>query len=151
MPKEALPRAAAFSHRYVVTEADLDALGHANNTSYVKWVQDVAVAHSNAQGLALADYQSLGAVFVIRRHTIDYLRPAMKGDELEVTTWIASAAAASCERATEIRRVSDSELLATALTLWAFIDTTTGRPRRITDEVRARFGYGPRAAAAPAG
>ncbi len=133
----------AFAHRFAVTHADIDALGHANNTAYVRWIQDVAVAHSTAMGLALADYQSLGAVFVIRRHEIDYLRPAMEGDLLEVKTWVGAVRSASCERVTEVLRVADGAMLVKAVTTWAFIDTQSGRPTRITAEVRARFGFGP--------
>ena len=101
-----LGREHAFAHQFTVAHAAIDALGHANNTAYVRWIQDVAVAHSEQMGLALADYQSLGAVFVIRRHEIDYLRAAMEGDRLEVRTWIDSARSASCVRATEVVRVA---------------------------------------------
>jgi acyl-CoA thioester hydrolase len=133
----------AFAHQFTVAHADIDALGHANNTAYVRWIQDVAVAHSEQMGLALADYQSLGAVFVIRRHEIDYLRAAMEGDRLEVRTWIDSARSASCVRATEIARAADGAVLVKAMTTWAFIDTQSGRPTRITPEVRAKFGFPP--------
>jgi acyl-CoA thioester hydrolase len=95
-------------------------------------------------GLALADYQSLGAVFIIRRHMIDYLRPAMLSDVLRVDTWIASARGASCERATEITRVKDDVVVARAMTTWVYIDTATGRPRKVDDDVRAKWGFGPR-------
>ena len=141
--EEPVAPSSAFSHRFTVTAADIDALGHANNTAYVRWIQDVAVAHSTAMGLALADYQSLGAVFVIRRHEIDYLRPAMEGDLLEVKTWVGEVRSASCERMTEILRASDGVMLVKAVTVWAFIDTQSGRPTRITPEVRAHFGFGP--------
>jgi acyl-CoA thioester hydrolase len=138
-----LGREHAFAHQFTVAHADIDALGHANNTAYVRWIQDVAVAHSEQMGLALADYQSLGAVFVIRRHEIDYLRAAMENDRLEVRTWIDSARSASCMRATEIARVSDGAVLVKAMTTWAFIDTQSGRPTRITPEVRLKFGFPP--------
>ena len=141
--EEPVAPASAFSHRFRVTAADIDALGHANNTAYVRWIQDVAVAHSEQMGLALADYQSLGAVFVIRRHEIDYLRAAMEGDRLEVRTWIDSARSASCVRATEVVRVEDGAVLVKAVTTWAFIDTQSGRPTRITPEVRGKFGFPP--------
>ena len=139
------PEAAHYAHEVTVTEADIDALGHTNNISYLRWVQDVAAAHSIAQGLALADYQGMGAVFVIRSHTIEYLRPSLLGQVLQIDTWISDARGASCDRATEIRRKSDGVLLATAVTKWVYIDTATGRPRRIDDAVRIKFGYSPRA------
>ena len=35
----------AFSHEFQVPASAIDALGHANNVEYVRWVQDVAGAH----------------------------------------------------------------------------------------------------------
>lgn len=127
-----------------VKEEDIDTLGHVNNVAYVKWVQDVAVAHSEAVGLDFAAYQKLGAVFVIRRHEIDYLRSAMLGDMLELRTWISDVMAAKCLRATEIRRVSDDVVLAKGLTTWGYIDVALQRPTRIPDELRAAFGIAAR-------
>ena len=122
-----------------VQDADIDSLGHASNIAYVCWIQDAAVAHSTALGFDLAAYQRLGAVFVVARHEIDYLRPALRGDALEARTRISSAMAAKCVRSTELLRRSDGGLLAKSLTTWGFIEVATGRPRRIPEAVRAAF------------
>jgi acyl-CoA thioester hydrolase len=122
-----------------VTDDDIDNLGHASNVAYVRWIQDIAVAHSEAVGLGYEGYARLGAVFVIRRNEIDYLRPLLRGDRVEVRTWIDSAMAAKCFRATEITR--DGVVVARSMTTWGFVDASTGRPTRIPDEVRAAFGY----------
>jgi acyl-CoA thioesterase FadM len=45
--------------------------------------------------------------------------------------------AAKCNRATELWRTTDGELLAQALTTWGFVELATGRPLRMPDEVRA--------------
>ena len=63
-----------------VADDDIDVLGHASNIAFVRWIQDVAIAHSAAVGLDLEGYRRLGAVFVVVRHEIDYLRPALRGD-----------------------------------------------------------------------
>lgn len=133
---------AVFTLSTEVGEEDIDMLGHASNIAYLRWVQDVAVAHSAAVGLDMEGYSQLGAVFVVRRHEIDYLRPVVRGERLELRTWIDSAAAAKCKRATEIVRVSDSAapvVAARAMTTWGFIELTTGRPTRIPDTVRIMF------------
>lgn len=133
-----------FTHTIEVTSEDIDALGHASNIAYVRWVQDVAVAHSEAVGLGYGEYQELGAVFVVRRHEVDYLRPALRGDRLEVRTWVASAQAAKCIRMTEVRHCANGALLAKASTTWGFIDAAKGRPTRIPDAVRVAFLQPPR-------
>jgi acyl-CoA thioester hydrolase len=123
-----------------VLDEDIDGLGHASNVAYVRWIQDVAVAHSEAVGLGFAGYQRLGAIFVIRRHEVDYLRPLLRGDRIEVRTWIGSVAAAKCQRLTEIALAETGKIAARAVTTWGFVDVRTGRPTRIPDDVRAAFG-----------
>jgi acyl-CoA thioester hydrolase len=122
-----------------VADADIDVLGHASNLAFVRWIQDVAIAHSSAVGLGLEAYHRLGAVFVVVRHEIDYVRPALRGDAIEARTWISSVMAAKCHRSTELVRKADGQVLARGLTTWGFIEMASGRPRRIPDEVRAAF------------
>ena len=130
-----------FRHPVTVGEADLDELGHANNIGYLRWLQEAAVAHSSASGLGYQRYLELGGVFVVRRHEIDYLRPALRGDELEVRTHVASVMAAKSERRYEIVRLSDEVVLSRALTIWGFVDIRSGRPMRIPGEVYDAFGF----------
>ncbi|MBS2019114.1 MAG: acyl-CoA thioesterase [Deltaproteobacteria bacterium] len=126
-----------------VTDGDLDVIGHANNIAYLRWVQDVAIAHSDAVGLTWDAYRELGAVFVVRRHEIDYLRPALRGDTLELRTWIDSAMAAKCKRGTAIVKTSGGAevVVARAMTSWGFVEMPSGRPTRIPDRVRLAFGF----------
>ena len=138
-----------YEHAIRVDDADIDMLGHASNIAFVRWIQDVAVAHSAAVGLDIATYMRLGAFFVVRRNEIDYLRPVLRGEQLTVRTWIASAAAAKCERGTELLRAADGEVVARSLTTWGFVEAATGRPTRIPDDVRVAFGYPPRKSSVP--
>ena len=129
---------------FEVGDDDIDVLGHASNIAYLRWVQDVAIAHSAAVGLDMEGYSQLGAVFVVRRHEIDYLRPVLRGEKLVLRTWIDSAAAAKCKRATDIVRISNGPdgaetVVARAMTTWGFVEITTGRPTRIPDSVRVAF------------
>jgi acyl-CoA thioester hydrolase len=45
----------------------------------------------------------------------------------------------SFERRTEITRVSDGRMLAKVRTLWCPVDLETGRPKRVSAEIRAQF------------
>jgi acyl-CoA thioester hydrolase len=129
----------SFELELVVDARDIDILGHASNLVFVRWIQDVALAHSAAVGLDLTAYQRIGAVFVVVRHEIDYMRPAMLGDSIRARTWVSDVTAAKCIRHTELTRAKGGDLLAKALTTWAFVTLDTGRPRRITPDVRAAF------------
>jgi len=129
---------ASFEMRFEATPEDIDPLGHVSNISYVRWIQDVAVAHSAAVGLDFDAYRKMGGIFVVRRHEIDYLRPVLRGDGVEVCTWVGSVMAAKCVRHTELRK--GQVLVSKAETVWGFVDVTTGRPTRIPKEVKAAFG-----------
>lgn len=126
-------------HRYehVVSSDEIDMLGHASNVAYVRWIQDAAVAHSEAVGLGLDVYRSIGAVFVVRRHEIDYLRPALTGDAIVVETWIEAWSAATSVRRSRLLCRNDE--LAKAVTTWAYFDLATGRPTRVPDSVKTAF------------
>src|SRR6185437_7778895 len=115
----------AFSHEIVVSDADIDFLGHASNISVVRWVQDTALAHSTAVGFDIDAYQRLGAVFVVIRHEIDYMRPALRGDVLEGKTWVPKVMSAKVFRNTEFTRRSDGQVLARGVTTWAFMEIAT--------------------------
>ena len=79
-------------------------------------------------------------VVVVRRHEIDYLVPVLEGDRIDLETWVDSWRGASLIRRTSMRRASDGVEMARAATTWAFIDTATGRPRRILEEIKVAFG-----------
>jgi acyl-CoA thioester hydrolase len=129
-----------FELALVPVESDVDTLGHVNNVTFVRWIQDVAVAHSTSVGMDMAAYQKLGAIFVVRRHEVDYLRPVMLGEKLVARTWVAEASGAKCLRMTELVRESDAEKVAVGRTTWAFIQFASGRPQRIPAELFTAFG-----------
>jgi acyl-CoA thioester hydrolase len=136
-------RPTPFVHVIAVSADEIDELGHASNIAYVRWIQDVALAHSVAVGLDVDAYRAIGSVFFVRRHEIDYLRPALRGERLEVRTWIESVFAAKCVRGTEIVKISDDTtpvIVAKAMTTWGCVEIATGRPTRIPDAIRVAFG-----------
>jgi acyl-CoA thioester hydrolase len=127
-----------------VSAADIDDLKHVSNIVYVRWVQEVAVAHWKT--LASVDAQR-EIVWVVLRHEIDYKSPALLNDEITVRTWVGNAPGLTFERHTEIERTSDRQLLVRARTVWCPISTKTGRPTRVNEEIRQQFSspYAPEA------
>jgi acyl-CoA thioester hydrolase len=126
-----------FTLPITATSADIDELGHVSNQVYLRWVLDVAMAHSASLGWDHAAYRALGGIFIVRRHEIDYLAQVTVGQQVIAATWVESWKLASCVRATEITR--DGRLVARAATTWAFMALATSRPQRIPDELRATF------------
>jgi acyl-CoA thioester hydrolase len=119
-----------------VLPADIDEQGHVNNMVYLRWVQEIAIAHWRAIA-SLGAQETVG--WVVLRHEIDYKTAAVLGDEVELGTWVGKATRLTFERFTEIRRKRDAQLLCQARTLWCPIDPKSGRPIRVPPEVRAQF------------
>lgn len=122
-----------------VRHYEMDALGHVNNAVYQNYLEQAAIEHSESLGFNFELYQELGGVFVMRRVEIDYLRPAVASDTLEITTWLEEIRGTRARRRYEIRKKNKDDLLVTAEALWVWVDTKTMRPRPIPDVLLSKF------------
>jgi acyl-CoA thioester hydrolase len=120
-----------FKTQLRVRHYEMDALGHVNNAVYQNYLEQAAIEHSEHLGLSLDVYRELGGVFVMRRVEIDYLRPAVAGDTLEVATWLQEMRGTRALRHYEIRKENQEDLLVTAQALWVWVEVKTMRPRPI--------------------
>lgn len=123
-----------------VAEEDIDMLGHANNTVYLRWLEQAAWAHSKALGVDWSVFQRLQRAMVAHRHELDYLAPCFQGDELEVCTWVGKPARAGFGRHYQVIRASDGRTVMRALTHWVCINLDSGRPTRMPSEFKAAYG-----------
>ncbi|MFZ4620532.1 MAG: acyl-CoA thioesterase [Bacteroidota bacterium] len=119
-----------------VEQSDIDQLGHVNNTVYLRWVQEAAVAHWTA---AATKEQYNAVIWVVVRHEIDYLASIKLGEAVTARTWVGATVKNYFERFTEIIRTADGKILARTRTLWCPLDRATGRPTRVGEDIRKRF------------
>jgi acyl-CoA thioester hydrolase len=160
-PWHASRAAHVYLAHFRVRFSEVDPLGHVNNAIYLTYLEQAAIDHAAAAGFDVERLRALGGVFIARRHEIDYLRPAVDGDWLRVTTWPVDLHGARAERAYEIARLTTADLgggwpvdglhataaapraggevLVRARTEWAYVDASSGRPRRIPAELIAAF------------
>lgn len=128
------------SPRYIRTITagpdDIDELGHVNNAVWVRWIQDVAVAHWHA--LATPE-QHAAYVWVITRHEIDYRGSVLVGETVTAETWVADAPKGA--RFDRLMRFTgaDGRVKVDARTTWALLDRQSGRLLRVPAEVVERF------------
>ena len=123
-----------FSHSFLVTLPDIDSQGHVNNVSYVRWIQDIAVAHWFSQ--ASEELREKFA-WVVIRHEIDYKKQAFENEAIVVNTWVGEPTRISWERFTEIKR--GEHVLCKARSVWCLINKTNGKPARIGDDIKKLF------------
>ncbi len=115
--------------------ADIDELGHVNNSVWVRWIQDMATAHWNAA--ALPEHVT-AYYWVVVRHEIDFSGNIAAGESVEGRTWVDGLPrGAKFDRHVEFVRAS--KVIVLAKTTWAILDKATGRILRVPKDVAARF------------
>jgi acyl-CoA thioester hydrolase len=127
-----------FAHEFDVPPEAIDINRHVNNVEYVRWMQDIAVAHFDSVG-GRAVTSAAGTLWVARSHTIEYLKPAVLGDRLRVVTWVEGFRRVSSVRKYEFIRGADGVVVARGQTEWVYVDSETGRPRSIPADLQALF------------
>lgn len=124
-----------FSHSFRVSSEDIDEQGHVNNVAYVRWVQDVAIAHWFHE---TSGEQQKKYTWILLRHEIDYKKQSFEDEEVTATTWVGDWTTATCIRFTEIYRGRD--LLVKSRAIWCMIDRNTNKPVRIGQDLIKLFG-----------
>lgn len=126
--------AAPHSFAIAVDPADIDFMGHVNNASYLKWVQEAVIDHWRS--LAPADAVA-AHLWVALKHEITYLKPTFLDDPVVATVLLEKFHGARAFYDTVIRRGED--VLVHVKSSWCCIDAETLRPARLARDVVARF------------
>ncbi|KLE34184.1 acyl-CoA thioesterase [Aurantiacibacter luteus] len=114
----------------------IDANGHVNNGVYVRWMEEVAVAH----WMAIARPEDIEAyAWVVTRHEIDYRANVTEGATVTATTEIRQGPrGARFDRYFTATDEKGRELVR-AVTTWAMVDKASGKLLRVPSEVAAPF------------
>jgi len=127
-----------YPHEFTIPDEAVDENGHVNNVMYVQWMQDAAVRHYEAMGGRQLTLK-LGTTWVVRSHTIEYLRPAFAGERIRVLTWVVNIRRVRSLRRYQFLRVENEELLVRGETDWVFVDARDSSLRAIPREVANLF------------
>jgi len=127
-----------YSYEFDIPTSAVDENGHVNNVMYVQWMQDAAVRHYESMG-GTGPTQAVGATWVVRSHSIEYLRPAFAGERIRVETWVANLRRVRSLRRYRFLRVADEILLVRGETDWVFVDANSGAPHAVPAEIAALF------------
>src|ERR1051326_2907695 len=96
-----------FSTPWRVRTYELDSNAHVNNAVYVAYAEEVAAQHAEVLGFGREWTLARGALWVVRRHDVTYLRAAGYGGLLELTTGVEEMRGARAIRHTTIRLAAD--------------------------------------------
>ena len=126
--------AGVFRTRRRVEFRDLDPVQHVNNAVYLDYASECGfqvVAHFN---WPLERMLAAGFGIFLRRNRIEYLQPAVLGEELEVVTWAYNMRRSTATRYYAIRRVSDETLLARVNTYAVWVEVKSGHVQRVSQD-----------------
>lgn len=114
---------------------DFDENGHVNNVVYLRWVQEIAIAHwrSRAPAEVLGDWS-----WVALRHEIDYRRPLLPGETATARTWVGSRRGPRFNRFVRIDG-PDGEMCAQTNSEWVLIDAHSRKPVRVPEWMEEMF------------
>lgn len=131
-------RGFAFSTRFKVRYAEIDGQKVVFNSRYLEYA-DVAVSEfwewtgiAAVLGTAWTDTE-----FHVRRSEIDYLKPFVYGDTIEAFVRIARVGNSSLTQQFEFRHAVTGDLHTRIDMVIVNVDLPSGRPRPISDDVRA--------------
>ena len=126
-----------YKQRFPVDAADIDELGHVNNIVYLRYAQDIAIAHWRARATEemVADF-----VWVVMRHEVDYRAQLQLGDEVEVRTWVDDAPRGPAwARFVDIYKLGAEKPSAQIKSNWCMLDAQTRRIKRVPMDLVQRF------------
>ena len=123
-----------FRYPIGILPADIDHMGHVNNSVYLKWVQDAVVGYweNVAPAEAVASHQ-----WVALKHEISYRRPAFLDDVVVADVIADRVAGARAFFTTIIKR--GEEVVAEVQSIWCCLDSASLRPARLAKDVVSRF------------
>ncbi len=122
-----------------VRHYECDAYGHVNNANYLRYMQETALDAAAAAGYDVARYAALGTGWLARDIDVEYFSPLRYGESVVVKTWVMDIRRVRSRRAYELRRAGTDEKVAQGATDWVYVNTATGQPRTVPDEMMAAF------------
>ena len=123
-----------FRHAIAIQPADIDHMGHVNNSVYLKWVQDAVVDYW--QSVAPADAVA-SHLWVALKHEISYLKPTVLTDNVVAEVIAEKVEGARAYFTTVVKRGQD--VLSEVKSTWCCLDSASLRPVRLARDVISRF------------
>jgi acyl-CoA thioester hydrolase len=123
-----------YRHAIGILPADIDHMGHVNNSVYLKWVQEAVVRYWEkvAPSDAVAKH-----LWVALKHEIEFRRPTFLDDTVVADVIADQMQGARAFFTTVIRR--GEEVLAEVKSTWCCLDAGSMRPSRLAKDIVSRF------------
>ncbi len=114
--------------------ADTDAGGVVYYANYLRWMEMARFELLEQLGLSLTEYARRGFVFAVAHLEIDYVAPALLGDEVEVDTTVENVRRVRFMLKQTVKRCADGQALAAATLTLACV-SPQGKLSALPDEL----------------
>jgi len=123
--------------RMAMRWGEMDALGHMNNVSYLRYFEEVRIAWFESLSI---EYRVGAEGPILGTITCKYLKPAIYPVEFEISSYIGNAGHSSFVMWHELYNANDpAERFAEAEAKLVWIDLGAGRSRPMPDWIRAEI------------
>jgi acyl-CoA thioester hydrolase len=122
-----------YSSRWRVRPYELDANGHVNNAVYLNYAEALTIEHAEASGYGTGWTRSQGGAWLVHRSIVTHHRPAVYGDELELTVRVELVKGVRGVRRTDIHLLEGTPV-AEVLTEWVWVGLD-GKPKLVPAEL----------------
>ncbi|WP_114228761.1 MULTISPECIES: acyl-CoA thioesterase [Sphingomonas] len=123
-----------YRHSIGILPADIDHMGHVNNSVYLKWVQEAVVRYWEKVAPTEAVTSHL---WVALKHEIEFRRPTFLEDQVVADVIADQMQGARAFFTTVIRR--GETVLAEVKSIWCCLDAASLRPARLAKDIVSRF------------
>jgi YbgC/YbaW family acyl-CoA thioester hydrolase len=115
---------------------DTDAGGVVHNIAYLRFVEKARTLLGGKLGLSLKQMSESGLYAVVTRTEIDYIKPALLGDQLTIEGRLEGVGRVRFSCAFEIYRDSDRARMVTCRQELAMVQMPEGRPARLPEQFK---------------
>lgn len=127
----------AFSTRFRVRWAEVDAQGVVFNARYLDYADVAVTDYWDAAGVRAAEGEALD--FHVARSTINYRKPIRPRETIDAFARTSRFGTTSMTQLIELHGAGEEDLRAEIELVQVHVDLATGAPTPIPDWVRARF------------
>lgn len=123
-----------------VDESEIDDFGHANNSAYLRWADETAWAHWEADGLTRQGCRDADRGMAVIRTLAEYSGHCRAGDRLSCAVWVAlSDGRLRAERWYQFRNRDTGETVFRARTWLVSFQLSTGKPARMAPDFARHY------------
>ena len=130
-------RRLAHIERIPIRWGDMDAMGHVNNTTYFRYMEQARIGWFDALIPEAEPWKSTG--IVIANASCNYKRPLVYPGTVEVKLFVGAPGGSSVPTYYQLYLEGDRHLYADGDAVVVFIDMAKQKPVRIPDPIRERL------------